>query len=276
MTLVADTAAGVRKRRYERLGEFARATLLNPRWLAIIAILVIWQLVAMRMNTRVVPPPMKVAQTIWRVIVTGAFTKNLASSMLRITVGFTCSMLFGIAVGVLMGSRRAWHDFFNDLLVIGLALPGLIYALMSVMFFGVSLLAPILAIVGASYPFVAANVREGVKAIDKELLDMCRAYKIDRWKVVRQVILPSLLPFILTGFRLGFSIAWKVTTLVELFGAVDGVGYQIRASFDAFSVQGIVAWALLFGGVMLTIEYGLLVPAERYFARWRPRLEKVL
>jgi NitT/TauT family transport system permease protein len=81
---------------------------------------------------------------------------------------------------------------------------------------------------------------------------------------------------VLTAFRLGFSIAWKVTTLVELFGAVNGVGYQIRASFDAFSVPGIIAWALLFGGVMLAIEYGVLMPAERHFARWRPAVERVL
>jgi len=276
VTSVAETVADARTRRTERLGALFRATILNPRWLFIIIILVVWQLVAIRMNTRVVPTPWKVATTIWRIIASGAFTENLAASMLRIVAGFGCSMVFGTTVGVLMGSRRSWDEFFNDLLIVGLALPGLIYALLSVMFFGISIAAPILAIVGASYPFVATNIREGVRAIDKDMLDMCRAYKIDRWKVVRQVILPSLLPFVLTAFRLGFSIAWKVTTLVELFGAVNGVGYQIRASFDAFSVPGIIAWALLFGGVMLAIEYGVLMPAERHFARWRPAVERVL
>jgi NitT/TauT family transport system permease protein len=276
VTLAAKTSAGSRPTWFNRITELLQATILNPRWLFIIIVLVVWQLVAIRMNTRVVPTPWKVATTMWRAIATGLFFENLAASMLRIAVGFSCSMLFGTTVGVLMGSRRSWNEFFSDLVTFGLALPGLIYALLSVMFFGISLLAPVVAIVGTSYPFVATNIREGVKALDKDLLDMTRAYKVDRWKVVRQVILPALLPFVLAAFRIGFSIAWKVTTLVEVFGAVNGVGYMIRGSFDAFSVAGIIAWALMFGGVMLAIEYGILLPAERHFARWRPRVEKVL
>ena len=175
-----------------------------------------------------------------------------------------------------MGSRRTWNEFLHDLVVFGLALPGLVYALIAVMLFGQALWAPVLAIVLTSYPFIAVNVREGIIALDKNLLDMAKTYRIKKRKQLLKIIIPSLLPFIFSGIRLGFSMSWKVNTLVEVFGSTNGVGWQIRASFDTYSVHGMLAWTLIFGGTMLLIEYRILTPAERYFSRWRPKIDGVI
>ncbi len=277
MGLAAEVRAeGSRASLTEQLRNLAMSTVFSPRVIAIVTILVVWQILAVRMNTRVLPTPMKVMTTTWGILASGVFFTQLAASMVRILAGFSVTVIVGTTVGVLMGSRRSWETFFQDIVVLGLALPGLIYALLSVMFFGLSLAAPLLAILGTSYPFFAVNVREGVKVLDKDLLDMGRVYHVGRWRVIREVILPSLLPFFLAAIRVSFAVAWKVNTLVEVFGATNGVGYMIRGSFDAFAVHGILAWALLFGGVMLVIEYGILLPAERYFARWRPKVGKVV
>ncbi len=276
MDLAVETSIPSLPARADRLMQSLKRNLLHPRWLAILTFLVIWQLYAVYRNTRVIPVPAKVAHEVWKILSTGIFFEHLSASMMRILIGFGVAMLLGTTVGVLMGSRRSWDEFFKDLVVFGLALPGLIYALLSVMAFGVSLAAPVVAIVGTSYPFIAVNISEGVKAIDKELLDMSRAYKVERGKVVRQVILPSLVPFIFAAIRTGFAISWKVNTLVEVFGAVNGAGFMIRASFLNFSTAGIIAWSLLFAGLMLIIEYGILLPLERHFARWRPKMEKVI
>jgi NitT/TauT family transport system permease protein len=260
----------------DRLGQSVKDFFLSPRWLAILIVLVIWQIYANYRDTRLIPPPGRVFTELYKILATGLFVEELAASMYRIALGFGAALLIGLIVGILMGSRDSWNDYLKDLVTFGLAMPGLIYALVAVLFFGLSLWAPVTAILATSYPFVAINIREGVKAISKEFLDMGRVYRVDRWKVVRQIILPSLLSFALAGFRLGFAIAWKVSTLVEVFGAVNGIGWQIRASFDAFSVHGMLAWTLLFGLVMVFIEYGILVPVERYFGRWRPKIKQVM
>lgn len=260
----------------DRLGRSTKQFILSPRWLAILVALVIWQVYANYHDTRLIPTPIRVFTELYRIVVSGLFFEELAASMFRIVVGFGAAMLVGLIVGILMGSRDSWNDYLKDLVTLGLALPGLIYALIAVLFFGLSLWAPVTAILATSYPFVAVNIREGVRAISKELLDMSRVYRVERSKVVLQIILPSLLPFALAGFRLGFAIAWKVSTLVEVFGATNGIGWQIRGSFDEFSVHGMLAWALLFGLVMLFIEYGLLLPLERYFGRWRPKVKQVM
>jgi NitT/TauT family transport system permease protein len=262
-----------------RLSRFAQALkgfVLSPRWLFLFVALVAWNSYSVYRHSRLIPTPLKVGTTMLKILTSGIFFEQLWASMTRILIGFSLALVLGIIIGILMGSRKSFDEFFKAMVILGLALPGLIYALICVMFFGISMLAPVTAILAGSYPFVVINVAEGVKSLDKDLIDMSRSYKIGKWKTIRQVILPSLLPFILAAIRNGFAIAWKICTLVEVFGAVNGVGYMIKNSFDQYAVFGIIAWALLFGGVMLVIEYGLLVPAERYLARWRPKVKQVI
>ncbi|HEX9922709.1 MAG TPA: ABC transporter permease subunit [Anaerolineae bacterium] len=270
------STAQARTDRSVQVTERLKGLIFSYRWLALICVLVIWQIIALTSNIGVLPTPLKVMTAGWELVSTGLFFKELAASMVRILIGFGLGMLLGLIVGVLMGARRFWDAFFQDLVVLGLSLPGLIYALLCVMIFGLGLTAPVVAILLASYPFAAVNIREGVRAIDKELIDMARVYLVNRSRVIRQVILPSLLPFILAAVRVGFTVAWKVAVLTEVFGAATGIGYQLRYNFQLFSMRTMVAWALLFGAVMLVIEYGILVPAERYFARWRPKIKEII
>ena len=249
---------------------------LNRRWVTLVVLVAIWQVLTLVVDIDLFPTPMGVARSIGDALEGGLFLSNLGDSMVRIGLGFGLGILAGIVVGLLMGSRDFWNRFFQDLIVLGLSLPGLVYALLAIMVFGIGLAAPVVAIAVASLPFVAVNVREGVRSVDKQLLEMCRVYKVDRSRIIRQVIIPTLMPFIMAAVRIGFTVAWKVAVLTEVFGASTGIGYQMRYQFGIFSVRGIVAWALLFGVVMMVIEYGGLIPLERYFGRWRPKVDKVI
>jgi NitT/TauT family transport system permease protein len=277
MSLIANTtSAAVRPTRTVQLVTSLRRLIFHRRWITFIVLAVIWQVTAMVANIGLFPTPLTVIATGWGYITSGQFFSELGISMFRIILGFTIALLVGIIVGILMGSRRFWDEFFQDFIILGLALPGLIYAMLCVMIFGIGLTAPVMAIILGTYPFVAIKIREGVRSVDKELIDMSRVYSVDRWRLVRQVILPSLLPFIMAAVWVGFTVAWKVSVLTEVFGGDSGIGYQIRVDFASFRMRGVLAWSILFGLVMLAIEYGLLLPAERHFARWRARAKEVI
>ncbi len=255
---------------------FLQGFFFNRRWITFVVLILCWHFFVLAVDIDLLPTPGRVLESLREIMRSGIFFGQLGDSMVRIGLGFSLALTLGIITGVLMGSRDFWNKFFQDLIVLGLSLPGLVYALLSVMIFGIGLTAPVAAITAASLPFIAVNVREGVRSIDKDLLDMCRVYKIDRVRLIRQIVLPTLIPFIMAASRIGFTVAWKVAVLTEVFGASTGIGYQMRYQFQIFSVRGIVAWALLFGLVMLVIEYGALIPMERYFNRWRPTIEKVV
>ncbi len=253
-----------------------RRIVFNRRWVTLVVVIIVWQLLTLLIDIDLFPTPMGVLDSLEDALRGGLFFSNLGDSMVRISLGFGLGLVAGTVIGLLMGSREFWNRFFQDLIVLGLSLPGLVYALLAIMVLGIGLAAPVTAIALASLPFVAVNVREGVKSVDKQLLDMCSVYRIDRSRLIRRVIVPTLMPFIMAAVRIGFTVAWKVAVLTEVFGASTGIGYQMRYQFGIFSVRGIVAWALLFGIVMLVIEYGALIPLERYFDRWRPQVKKVI
>ena len=117
-------------------------------------------------------------------------------------------------------------------------------------------------------PFIALNVAEGIEGVDRGLIRMSVAFRRNERQVFRYVQLPAILPFVFAGVRLSFALAWKVEALTEVFGSSNGVGFQIRFAFQAFSITRVLAWTLMFIVFMLLIER-LLVLVERRVFRWR-------
>jgi NitT/TauT family transport system permease protein len=118
-------------------------------------------------------------------------------------------------------------------------------------------------------PALTVSVVQGVRAIDPDIIEMAHVFRIPRSVQLRRLWLPAMMPFLLSGARLGFSLAWKVIVLVEIFGLSSGVGYQLNSEFSSQNVAGVLAWTIAFGVVMAVIEYGVLQTAERRLTRWR-------
>jgi NitT/TauT family transport system permease protein len=111
---------------------------------------------------------------------------------------------------------------------------------------------------------------QGTKSLDRELVEMARVFRASRRALLRDVVLPQLLPFCLAGARLGFALGWKVVVLSEMFGLSSGVGYMINRSFSSYSMDDVLAWTVGFTLVMFAFEYAVMLPIERRLVRWRP------
>jgi NitT/TauT family transport system permease protein len=83
------------------------------------------------------------------------------------------------------------------------------------------------------------------------------------------VILPQLAPSLMAAARAGLALTWKIVLVVELLGRPNGVGFQIRTFFNYFDIAGILAYSLVFIGVVIAIETFLLQPLDRRLGRWR-------
>jgi NitT/TauT family transport system permease protein len=148
------------------------------------------------------------------------------------------------------------------------SIPGITYAVLALVVFGTGFLGPVLAVGLISMPFIALSVAEGVEGVDPNLVRMAKAFRRNDRQISRHIQLPSIMPFVFAGVRLAFAIAWKVEALTEVFGSSNGVGFQIRFAFQAFSITNVLAWTLLFIIFMLMIERGLAWIERRVF-RWR-------
>lgn len=217
------------------------------------------------------PPPLDVVREMWEILGSGDFWENLWATLKHLAIGFSIAFVLGTFLGIAMGRSPYWNGFFRDYVMVTLTMPGLIFALVAVMIFGLSALGPIVAIVLTSMPHITVNVVEGVRAIPRDLLDMATAYGVDGRTRLRSVIFPALAPYLFTAVRYGFAIAWKITALTELFGGADGVGIQIRVEFQFFNITGVVAWAFFLVAFALIMERLVLTRLEERFFRWRPK-----
>jgi NitT/TauT family transport system permease protein len=232
-----------------------------------------WQLLAMYVfEPFILPAPTAVLSDMWQIVQRGDFWSNFFATIKHLAIGFSLAYLLGTIIGIAMGRSQYWDGFFRDYIMLTLTTPGLVFALICVMIFGLSPLAPIVAIVLTSMPHVTVNVVEGVRAIPRDLMDMAAAYGVDRSLSLRHIIIPAVAPFLFTAVRFGFAIAWKITALTELFGGSEGVGIQIRVQFEVFHTAGILAWAFFLVGLSLIVERVLLQRIERHFFRWRPKV----
>ena len=118
-------------------------------------------------------------------------------------------------------------------------------------------------------PTVAVTLREGARALDHDLADVARSFRIGRVSNLRHIVLPQLYPFLLVAARSGLALVWKIVLVAELLGRSDGVGFAIQLYFQQFDVTEILAYTIAFTAVVQAIEWGILQPLEQRSSRWR-------
>lgn len=272
MTAASETttvdATGVRRTEGWRQSKAVQFWL--PRILGYVLVLGLWQFTSIQLGDRSfsLPSPITMLQEMWEIIASGVLWTHFGATLRKIAIGYSITFVLGLGIGVLMA--RPWADaFFRDWVLSMMTTPGLVFALVAAMIFGFSPLGPITAIVVTSFPFVTVNIAEGVKAMPKDLIDMAKAFNVSERRRLRQIVIPFLAPYTFAALRYGFSIAWKIATLTEVFGSSSGIGFMIRREFQMFSIAGMLAWILFFFAFALLLEQILQAGMKRYF-RWRP------
>ena len=241
-----------------------------PPVLAVLTVAVLWVLLS-RM-AQLVPGPLVTLNEAWRLLTEGEFFFHMWESLRRVLVGFGAAMLLSLLVGIVMGTSTAGERYFGPMVVIGLTVPGLIWALISVMIFGLSELTAYFAVTVTIFPMLVITIWGAVKSMDRDLIDMSTVLRLNPGTKIRAVILPQLVPSIFSATRYGLGLAWKIVVVVELFGASTGIGYQINRAYQLFSLELVLAWTALFVVVMLAIEHVIVNPLERRLTAWRPEV----
>lgn len=235
----------------------------------LLGLVLVWQLLAMLLESRSLPAPSAVLETLWQALFQGELLFHLGATLGRVAVSFTLAMLIGVALGILMGSRPLWNNLLDVLLILGLNIPALVTIILCYIWLGLGEVAAILAVTINKIPTVVVAIREGARAIDQDLLQVAQVYRLSRWQTFRKVYLPQLYPYLFGAARNGLALIWKIVLVVELLGRSNGVGFQLGNYFHFFDITGILAYTLAFVLIILTLETLLLRPLEQRVNRWR-------
>ncbi len=242
-----------------------------PRTYSLLALLILWAVVAFFAQSRLLPGPLAIGTETLSEISSGDLPFQMACTLARVVASFAIAMVLGTVAGYAMGRSAKIDRFADSWLVVLINMPALVVIIFAYLWIGLNETAAILAVAVNKLPNVIAVMREGARALDPELDEMAEAFRLPRMARLRHIVAPQLAPYLAASSRSGLSIVWKIVLVVELLGRPNGVGFVLGSAFSLFDMAKILSYSICFIVLMLLIESFLVQPLERRANRWRRR-----
>ena len=242
-----------------------------PRLYSLAALVAVWAVAAALAQSRLLPGPLTVGMTILADVRSGELPFQMSCTLARVIGSFAIAMVLGSVAGYAMGRSSAVDRYADSWLVVLINMPALVTIIFAYIWIGLNETAAILAVAANKLPNVIVVMREGARALDRELDEMAEAFKFSWITKIRHVVIPQLAPYLAASSRSGLSIVWKIVLVVELIGRPNGVGFVLGSAFSLFDMAKILSYAISFIVLMLVIEGLLVQPLERRAIRWRRR-----
>ncbi len=216
------------------------------------------------------PSLLTVARTFVDLVSSGILLEHTRGTIVRLILGFTLAGVLGVGIGIAMGRYRWAEDFFLPLVSIGNPIPGLAYAPLFILWFGLGNLPAVLLVALASAFPAAVNTWTGVKAVKEIWIRAAEGMGAREDQLFRKVILPGALPYILTGLRLALARAWRVLVAAEMLTSVpQGLGWLIFGAREFLNTDVMLAGIAVIGIIGVLLERFVFERLERFtVVRW--------
>jgi len=232
----------------------------------------IWEIVALAgiFPRRLFPTLEDVASSFVHLTISGILPHHAIDTIIRLLSGFALAGIFGVTIGVLMARSRRAEDIFLPLVSICAPIPGLAYAPLFLLWFGLGNLSSVLLVGFVSAFPIIFNSWTGVKAVKEIWIRSAQSMGADDRRLFRHVILPGALPYILTGMRLGLAQAWRILVAVEMLAAVPwGLGWMIFGARKFLNTDVMMAGIVVIAVIGLALEKFVFRKIEDYtVVRW--------
>lgn len=241
---------------------------LAVRTVSVLTVLIAWEVLGRGVNPIFASYPSAIARAFVETYTSGEVTRALSTSLVSLSIGFGAAVLLGIPLGMAMGRYKVIEYALDVHMNALYATPLIALIPLIVLWVGLGTEAKILIVfLTAIFPIVI-NVMTGVHNVKASLLEVARAFVASERAIFTKIIIPSTVPYIVAGLRLGIGRAVVGMVVAEFFTAMSGLGYMIIQygnlfRTDAMFVPIIILMVL---GVGLT---SLLKLLERKVAPWR-------
>ncbi|MDP1553590.1 MAG: ABC transporter permease [Methanobacteriaceae archaeon] len=201
------------------------------------------------------PSPSEVLQSFETLLMNGQLVQDTSLTLMRVVLGLTVSALVGIPLGILMGWSNAVKDFSSLMVGIIRPIPPIAWIPFAILWFGVGLESAIFIIfVGSVFP-ILINTLDGVKRVDKVLLESAYTLGASNSQVLLKVAVPASLPSVVTGLKVGVGVGLMCTVAAEMIGSSSGLGYLIFTSTSMLDTGSAIVGMLTIGVIGLCADY---------------------
>lgn len=245
--------AAVRPRRRKPIGPYTTKLI---SICSVLGGLLLWEIVGRLIdNPLFLATPIQALVEIGRMAATGELQHHVWVSGQEFLYGFAIGSVGGILIGLAMASSRATAAALGPWVAGLYATPIIAVAPLVILWAGIGIWSKVIVVVSVVIFPVIINTEAGIRATDRALIEAVRSFGASRMQIFTKVSLPSALPFILAGLRLGIGRGLIGVVVGELFGARAGVGFLILQSAEVFNMPR------LFAGVALLAAAGIALMA---------------
>lgn len=239
--------------------------------IALIACLVAlwWGAVALS-GSVIFPGPQAVAAGLYELALDGSLWRHIGASLMRVATGFALAVLVAVPLGLWMGRVPAAWRALNPLFQILRPISPIAWIPLTILWFGVGDASPVFLIFLASVFPMIVQTAAGVHAIERRYLDAAANFDVPRAVLLRQVIVPAVLPEVVVGMRIGLGVAWLVVVAAEMIAPRSGLGYLIIDARNAGNRYDlVVAGMIVIGLIGLALDWAMRQLEQLPLVRWR-------
>ena len=238
--------------------------------LSIVGGLALWEVISRFLvgNKLFLAAPSQVAVALVELAGTGELQKHMTTSALEFVWGYSVACVLGVLLGLTMASSKTAKQVLEPWVSGLYATPTVALAPLFILWFGIGIFSKVVVVALLVIFPVVINTETGLRTTSPHLVETVRAFGANRRQIFFKVSLPSALPFIFAGFKLGIGRGLIGVVVAELFGARAGLGQLISQSAETFNMPALFAGVTLLAaaGIVMTSAFSWL---ERRLLPWR-------
>ncbi|MBU2961824.1 ABC transporter permease subunit [Citreicella sp. C3M06] len=216
---------------------------------------------------RLFPPPQNVLGELARILSNdgplGSTYAHAGATLSRLLVAWAISFVVGTLLGVLAGRKRLVLDFMANPVWIAMSVPSVVWVFILLVLFGIDNIVPVSALVLLLSAPVFLGTAEGVRAISKDLLEMCDSYHVRGWQRLTDFYLPAIASYMVANARVSFAYGIRIVLIAEVIGLPNGVGILVAYWSDTLFMAPIIAWGILLTAVGMAVDLLIFGPLQR-------------
>jgi ABC-type nitrate/sulfonate/bicarbonate transport system permease component len=220
------------------------------------------------------PVPEIVARTI-EVLVTGSLLVDVLLTAGRIFAGLFGAFILGGLLALVIGQSRTAENFITPVLTFFQGIPALSWVVFAIIWFHGIEFRVLFIMVMTTLPAFTFQILDAFRAMSKDLFEMTMSFRPSRAKLFRFLIVPTIVPGILTAWKVNLGNAARVVVVAELVGATGGVGYQLLRQQQLFDMAGAMAWTLQLVLFVLIVQQTINA-IEAWALRYRAVSERAM
>jgi ABC-type nitrate/sulfonate/bicarbonate transport system permease component len=217
--------------------------------------------------------PSKIALTFLDLVAKGELQGHLYVSTVEFLAGLVIAVVVGLSLGTAVGRSPAVNALLDPFITAFNATPRLVFVPLIQLWMGIGMWpVTVIVFIGALFPLLI-NTSEGVKNVDRVLVNVVRSFGANEWQIMKMVVLPNSLPYVIAGLRLAVGRAILGVVVGEIFGASKGLGAMIAMAAGSYSSNVVFVGVVLFMAISLILTMAVKVVESR-LSRWRPEAVK--